>query len=482
VRVCSDPDGDVGQLADVLARDPILAGQVLRVANSAFYYRGSEVTSLHRAAMVIGMRALKVVALGFTLSSEMPQKGTAAGLDLPVYWHRSVLNAVIARSLARTVDQPVAEEAFLCGLLSDIGKLALTHAAPEQYGAVVAEAGGWPTEELERERLGFDASEAAERLLRGWKVPEMLVLGAAYATRSEQLAAESSDEARRIARIVGLAQCGTAVMFDEDKAAALVRFIGEAERRFGLKQDTVETLLSSIEEETGEAAQMLSVDLPSGVSYHGLVEQARTLMVQMSVEAMMRLDETSRTVAVLERENEDLQAKAHTDGLTGLPNREMLDGYLEQQTQLRLREELPGLLGVILIEVDRLGQFTEMLGHQAGDEVLRAVSGVLRQATRAADMLGRYGRERFCLVVPHGMPDTIQDAAERLRAAVEAHQIDLGDLGQWNATASLGCAYTKMSEPADLAKLMTAADVQLYQAKRGGGNRVVVAFDAAAAA
>ena len=76
MRVCSDPDGDVGQLADVLARDPILAGQVLRVANSAFYYRGSEVTSLHRAAMVIGMRALKVVALGFTLSSEMPQKGT----------------------------------------------------------------------------------------------------------------------------------------------------------------------------------------------------------------------------------------------------------------------------------------------------------------------------------------------------------------------------------------------------------------------
>ena len=54
-------------------------------------------------------------------------------------------------------------------------------------------------------------------------------------------------------------------------------------------------------------------------------------MVSMSVEAMMRLDETSRTVAVLERENEDLQAKARTDGLTGLPNREMLDGYLEQQ-------------------------------------------------------------------------------------------------------------------------------------------------------
>jgi diguanylate cyclase (GGDEF)-like protein len=202
----------------------------------------------------------------------------------------------------------------------------------------------------------------------------------------------------------------------------------------------------------------------------------------MSVEAMMRLDETSRTISVLERENEDLHAKAHTDGLTGLPNREMLDGYLEQQTQLRLREELPGLLGVILIEVDRLGQFTEMLGHQAGDEVLRAAAGVLAKATREADMLGRYGRERFCVVIPHSMPDTIQDAAERLRAAVEAHQIELGELGTWNATASLGVAYQKMLVPGDLAKLMTSADVQLYQAKRAGGNRIAVAFEPTLAA
>jgi diguanylate cyclase (GGDEF)-like protein len=431
--------------------------------------------------MVIGMRALKVVALGFTLSNEMPQKGLAAGLDLNVYWHRSVLNAVIARALARAVDQPVAEEAFLCGLLSDIGKLALTHAAPEEYGAVVAESGGWPQDELELERLGFVSGEATEQLLRAWHVPEVLVLGASFATRAEQLAADGPDEARRIARVVGLAQLGTDVMFGTDQGAALVRFINECDRLFGLKQDAVETLMDAIEEESKEAAQMLSVELPQGVSTQGLIEQARNLMVQMSVEAMMKLDETSRTVAVLERENEDLQAKAHTDGLTGLPNREMLDQYLEQQIALRLREDLPGRLGVILVDVDRLGQFTEMLGHQAGDEVLRSVAGVLRQATRDSDMLGRYGRERFCIVVPHAEPDTIADAAHRLRGAVEGHNLDLGTLGQWSVTASLGCAYQRMSEPGDLAKLMAAADAQLYRAKRAGGNQVAVAFEPAAA-
>ena len=92
-------------------------------------------TTLRGAAMVLGMRALKIVALGFTLANELPRKGVAAGLDLGVYWHRSLVNAVIARSLARSVNRALVEEAFLCGLLSELGKLALTHAMPDDVRA-----------------------------------------------------------------------------------------------------------------------------------------------------------------------------------------------------------------------------------------------------------------------------------------------------------------------------------------------------------
>ena len=305
--MCSDPEGDVGELADVLARDPILASQVLRVANSAFHYRGAEVTSLHRAAMVLGMRALKVVALGFTLANELPQRGVTAGLDLRVYWHRSVLNAVIARALARQVDQPVSEEAFLCGLLSDLGKLVLAHAAPEEYGSVVAEGGGWPSDELERERLGFPASEAAERMLRSWSVPEVLVVGSAFAGRLDELPDAASDEARRIAPVVAVARLGAAIIFEVDPTVAIGRFAAEAQRRFGLSANDVGTLIAGLEEESRDAASMLSLELPAGVSYQLLLEQARHLLVSMSVDAVLQLDETSRTIAVLEREMETLR-------------------------------------------------------------------------------------------------------------------------------------------------------------------------------
>jgi diguanylate cyclase (GGDEF)-like protein len=476
VRVCSDPEGDIRQLAEVLGRDPMLAGHVLRVANSAANFRGSEVTSLQRAAMVLGMRALKVVALGFTLANELPHSGVAAGLELRVYWHRSSLNAVIARSLARSVDSSLGEEAFLCGLLSDLGKLVLTHAIPDEYGPVVDASAGWPPAELEREHLGFVASEAAERMLRSWDVPEVLVHGACYADRSEQLPAGATEEARRLVVIVGLARLGTAIMFDPDPSVSIGRFAVEGQRRFGFSAADIDGLVAGLEEEAREATGSLTIDLPAGVSYEVLLEQARSLMVSLSVDAMLQLDETSKQLAVLEREMETLQTQARADGLTGLPNRAMLDLFLMQQAHQRLREELPGHLGVILIELDRLDRVNELLGHDGGDAVLRSFIDALSHAARHSDMLGRFGGGEFCLVVPNATPEMLADAGERLRAAVEAHAVDLGSAGSWKVTASFGCAcLPEVTAPGDVVKLIAAAGAELYHAKQAGGNSVAVA-------
>ena len=58
LRICQDPTCDIGDLANGLSRDPILASRVLQMANSAYYNRGSEITSLNRAAVMLGLRAL----------------------------------------------------------------------------------------------------------------------------------------------------------------------------------------------------------------------------------------------------------------------------------------------------------------------------------------------------------------------------------------------------------------------------------------
>jgi diguanylate cyclase (GGDEF)-like protein len=451
---------------------------VLRVANSAFYHRRSEVTTLRGAAMVLGMRALKIVALGFTLANELPRRGVSAGLDLSVYWHRSLVNGVIARSLARSVNRSLVEEAFLCGLLSEIGKLALTHAIPDDYAPVVAEAKGWPSDELERERLGFSATEAGEVILRGWQVPEVVVVGGSFAGRTETLPEDAPIDGCRLAELVTLARLGTAALFANDTGVALVRFTAEAELRFGLAAEEAATLVALLEAEIHEAAGMLSLDLPPGVSYQALLEKARLLMLAMSVDAVVQLEETSRAVEELEQENEDLGVRARTDELTSLPNRAFFNEFLKQQVHLRLREDMPGHLGLIMIDIDDFKGFNDRFGHQAGDEVLRSVGASLRQVVRRSDMLCRYGGEEFCLVVPHATTDTLAAAGERLRAHVEAHEVDLGPAGRRHVTASFGCALlADVTSAEDAVQLVAAADMQLYAAKNAGRNRVCVAED-----
>jgi diguanylate cyclase (GGDEF)-like protein len=476
LRVCQNPTATVDELAEVLALDPMLAGRVLRVANSAFYHRRSEVTTLQRASVVLGMRALKIVALGFTLANELPRSGVAAGLDLGRYWHRSLVNGVIARSLARSVDRNVVEEAFLCGLLSEIGKLALAHAMPDDYAAVAAEGEGWPSDELERERLGFSASEAAETILRSWRVPELVVIGASFAGRSHDVPADAPGGARDLADLVDLARLGTAALFGTDTGMGLMRFTEAAELRVGLSAEETATLVAQLESEINEAAGLLSLDLPAGVSYQALLEQARLLMLSMSVDAVVRLEETARTVEELEQENEDLGVRARTDELTGLPNRAAFNEFLSQQVHQRLRDELPGSLGLIMIDVDYFKTFNDTYGHPAGDEALRTVAAALRKVVRRSDVLARYGGEEFCLVVPHATYETLAAAGERLRATIEAQEIDLGPLGRRHVTASLGCALlAEVTGVGDTDRLVAVADAQLYTAKQTGRNRVAIA-------
>jgi diguanylate cyclase len=232
-------------------------------------------------------------------------------------------------------------------------------------------------------------------------------------------------------------------------------------------------VIAGIEAESRESAASLALELPSGVSYQLLREQARDLIVAMSVDAMLQLDESSRTIAELEREMEDLQTRARSDALTGLPNRAMLDSYLAQQAHQRMREDLPGRLGVILIDVDGLGRFNDFAGRDGGDTVLRTVVATLTRAVRHSDLLARFGSEELCVVVPHATPQMLADAGERLRLAIEQQEVDLGPHGRFHVTASFGCAtLDEVTSPGDVVKLLAAAGAALYEARRAGGNRV----------
>jgi diguanylate cyclase (GGDEF)-like protein len=196
------------------------------------------------------------------------------------------------------------------------------------------------------------------------------------------------------------------------------------------------------------------------------------LIRRRAVEGRLRDSEAAAHAlnAELERTNALLAEQATTDGLTGLKNKRFLDEALEVHFSRAVRQREP--LSVVLLDVDRFKPFNDAYGHQAGDDVLRAVAASLKGSVRDHDVVARYGGEEFLVVLPNTDRDACLAVAERLRAGIERHAWRLRPV-----TASFGAA-TLSSEMIDPSVLVEHADRALYRSKGRGRNRVTHRDDA----
>jgi diguanylate cyclase (GGDEF)-like protein/PAS domain S-box-containing protein len=176
-----------------------------------------------------------------------------------------------------------------------------------------------------------------------------------------------------------------------------------------------------------------------------------------------------RDVSVEHINTQELIDAALTDPLTGLHNRRGLEGRSEA---LHFR---PGGAPVtqvwIMVDIDHFKRVNDTYGHEAGDEVLKAVAEALRSTARGADLVARFGGEEFVLVLPDTSAELAVRIAERLRLAIEALSTDVG--GQIiRVTASFGVAQRAAQE--SQLEVLERADAALYSSKKGGRNRVTM--------
>lgn len=172
--------------------------------------------------------------------------------------------------------------------------------------------------------------------------------------------------------------------------------------------------------------------------------------------------------AVLRDSDIDNRGAAILDPLTGMLNRNALNGRIpeiEEQSRLTGRP-----VGVIVADLDHFKSVNDTHGHAMGDAVLRDVAYVLRRELRAYDLAYRMGGEEFAVLLPGANVMETGQMAERLRAAVAVEQIQGLDI-----RISVGAAGSAPGEPFTWKTLFEVADAALYDAKRGGRNRVVVA-------
>ena len=170
------------------------------------------------------------------------------------------------------------------------------------------------------------------------------------------------------------------------------------------------------------------------------------------------------TLSELVRQREMLAARlertARTDALTGLPNRRAWDEELEREILHAGRTETP--LCVALLDLDYFKQFNDLHGHPAGDAHLKAVASLWRSRLRSADLIARHGGEEFAVLLTATDSVQARQLIEVLRDSVPLDQTVSAGIAQWDATESG-------------AELFARADAALYQAKRSGRDRTVLA-------
>jgi len=164
-----------------------------------------------------------------------------------------------------------------------------------------------------------------------------------------------------------------------------------------------------------------------------------------------------------------LENVAATDSLTGLLNRHAFELMFEQAVHEAHRAKMP--LSMILLDIDHFKQINDNHGHLTGDRVIMRVARMLENSLRSGDILCRWGGEEFLILLKQTSLDAAQGVAEKLRAAMAAEQLHLGNqtLG---ITGSFGVA--EFGGVETLVHFFARADRALYLAKSGGRNRVEV--------
>jgi diguanylate cyclase (GGDEF)-like protein len=167
----------------------------------------------------------------------------------------------------------------------------------------------------------------------------------------------------------------------------------------------------------------------------------------------------------------DLHRIANTDALTGLPNRRAFFEALEAEAERSEQSGAP--LWVTIIDIDRFKAINDNYGHPAGDDVLRSVAAIIRQALRGGDLVGRIGGEEFGVLMPKTTRAQAEMVAERLRLAVANTPITLPSGKVIEVTLSAGLAVRTSGE--DSTRLLSRTDIALYMAKKDGRNLVRLA-------
>ena len=331
-------DSSFRDLARVIAADPALTVKLLKVANSSFYGLSNKVSSVEGAVSILGIDAVTNIALSFVIARDLQGK-SGPDFNFDLFWKRSVTTAVSAKLCATRLGVAF-PDAFVCGLLQDIGMLVIYLSRPEDYRPLLDEIrhGNENLQDAEQQALGFDHQQVGAELLRYWQLSP--AIWGPLRTHHDPAALPAAY--RQQGEVLQVAGFLSALYNGSEHGLTLRRLTTLLKERWHLPGEEIEALLDAVAENSIELFEGFEIDPGQMMPYSLLLQEANEELgrlnlsyEQLVVELKLAKQKAEGLAKNLQQANQQLQEIANRDGLTGLFNyryfQEALDLELERR-------------------------------------------------------------------------------------------------------------------------------------------------------
>ncbi len=410
---------ELSQLADLISVDPGLTIKVIRLINSPLYGIEREITSLRDAVVYLGMNAVRSVALSFSFLSAFPADGKS-GDRVNGLWRTSLMNGLAARRLASELGGWDVEEAFLAGLVADVGTLLMYRAVPE-YPELVDRFYGGEADllELEQQHLETTHPVLGSLLLEAWKFPPHLIELIKF--HHDPTLVESDSEMEQRARVLYSAWlCARALTVPgfTDKISSLEHRVSGV---LGIPVVVARGIAAELPRELHETASVFEVPAEEQRSYDELLDEANQTLSRLALEADQSARDLAGTLAVGRtafRQIPDPGAEpGNLDAETGLLSRPAFDSVLEALH--RRAREIHRPLGLMVFQIENLKSILEHNGREVVLEALAKIGKRVLRLIRQTDYCARLSDDQIAVLAPGCSAPDLLNAGERVRFGFE---------------------------------------------------------------
>ncbi len=258
LEVTLDDEASLSAVTNLAEKDPGLTTQILRLANSPLFGINRNVATMDQAVVSLGMGMVRNIAVSLSIYEAFSDLDRLEGFSLAKFWHHSISVSIIAKHLAALCDYEEPEEAFIAGLLHDVGQLHMIKISPDNFKKIVEAAqSGTTVLAAERKYWGKDHAQAGAELLQAYHFPPAIVDAVCYHHHPEEEIVHSLS----LVRIIYIAN-RLAHQADESSAIVPAALEDLAKKLLSIEREQLHQILASLAKDVREAADILGISAP----------------------------------------------------------------------------------------------------------------------------------------------------------------------------------------------------------------------------